>query len=292
MKKIGFPFLALMFVFAGCGNDNDVSDAFGNFESIPVMVAAESQGKIVSMAIEEGQTLEPGQSVGVIDTMQLYLKLEQLDASFRAVNAKSSTLDAQILTQKIQIKNMEKERQRIANLLQDGAATSKQKDDIDAGLELLVSQMKGLETQKATIAAEKNTLRVQKEQVRDQINRAIITNPIKGVVLQKYKQEGEIVGPGQAIYKIADLDKLILRAYISGSQLSSVKIGQTVTVRIDGPDGLEELEGKVQWISSQAEFTPKIIQTREERVNLVYAIKVEVKNDGRLKIGMPGEIKL
>jgi HlyD family secretion protein len=224
--------------------------------------------------------------------MQLHLKLEQLDASIRAVNSRSATLEAQLRTQSIQMNTMEREGRRIENLLKDGAATPKQKDDIEAGMEVLLSQMKGLETQKATIAAEKNTLRVQKEQLRDQIRRSLITNPIEGVVLQKYKQEGEIVGPGQAIYKIADLDILILRAYISGKQLSSVSIGQNVIVRIDGPDGLEEMEGKVEWISSQAEFTPKIIQTREERVNLVYAIKVQVKNDGRLKIGMPGEIKL
>ena len=292
MKKTGLPLITLMIIFSACGNENDASDAYGNFESIPVMVAAESAGKIVSLELEEGQKLEPGQVLGVIDTMQLHLKLEQLDASIRAVNSRSATLEAQLRTQSIQINTMEREGRRIENLLKDGAATPKQKDDIEAGMEVLLSQMKGLETQKATIAAEKNTLRVQKEQLRDQIRRSLITNPIEGVVLQKYKQEGEIVGPGQAIYKIADLDILILRAYISGKQLSSVSIGQNVIVRIDGPDGLEEMEGKVEWISSQAEFTPKIIQTREERVNLVYAIKVQVKNDGRLKIGMPGEIKL
>jgi HlyD family secretion protein len=189
------------------------------------------------------------------------------------------------------MKNMEREYKRITNLVNDGAATTKQKDDLEGNMELLNSQIKVLATQKSTIAAERNSFHVQIEQVNEQIKRSLIRNPINGVVLQKYKQAGEIVAPGQTIYKIANIDKLILRAYISGEQLSQVKIGQIVTVRIDGEEDIEEHEGKVTWVSSQAEFTPKIIQTREERVNLVYAFKVEVINDGRLKIGMPGEIK-
>ena len=192
----------------------------------------------------------------------------------------------------MQMENLEREYNRLLNLLEDGAATSKQKDDMDGNIKVLKAQIAALETQKATISAERNTLKIQIAQVNDQIKRSQVKNPISGVVLQKYKEQGEIVGAGQNLYKIADLDKLILRVYVSGDQLSTVKIGEEVTVRIDGTEGIEELPGLVTWVSSQAEFTPKIIQTKEERINLVYAVKVVVENDGMLKIGMPGEIKL
>jgi len=255
------------------------------------MVAAESQGRIKSLSLEEGQKLAKDVSVGTIDTMQLHLRKMQMLAGIKTINTRANTIEAQIRSQQVQLENMQKELLRITKLLKDGAATAKQKDDMDAKITFLKSQIRAVETQRSTIVAEKNTLHIRIEQIDDLIARSAIINPLDGVVLQKYKFEGEIVGPGQSIYKIADLSKLILRAYISGKQLSQVKIGQMITVRIDGSNGIEELPGKLTWISSQAEFTPKIIQTREERVNLVYAVKVEVENDGTLKIGMPGEIK-
>jgi HlyD family secretion protein len=292
MKKLVIPFLGVLCMFVSCTNDQAASDAFGNFESISVMVAAESPGRLVSLSIEECQKLALNQDVAMIDTMPLHLKREQLLAAIKTMSTKSATITAQIESMEIQLMTVDKEFQRIISLLNDGASTQKQKDDIEGRILLLKSQKEALKTQNATIKAEKESLMVQIDQVDDQINRSVLSNPIEGIVLQKYKQEGEIVAPGQAIYKIANLDKLILRAYISGNQLSSVKIGQKLKVRIDGANGIEEMDGLVRWISSQAEFTPKIIQTREERVNLVYAIKVEVENDGRIKIGMPGEIKL
>jgi HlyD family secretion protein len=189
------------------------------------------------------------------------------------------------------MENLQRELERVKKLREDGAATEKQQDDLEGNIALVQAQINVQETQRATIAAERKSLQVQSEQLNEQISRMIVTNPSPGVVLQKYKQEGEIVAPGQILYKIAPLDRLILRAYISGSQLSQAKIGKEVTVRFDGSGGIEALPGTVTWIASEAEFTPRIIQTREERVNLVYAMKVEVKNDGRLKIGMPGEVK-
>lgn len=292
MKRITIILTLTALLLSSCSNDENSSDAYGNFEAVDIMVAAESPGKLLSFTLEEGQKINSDEVVGVIDTMQLYLKKQQLFAGIKTVQTKNRTLNAQVDSYKVQVENLERELKRIQNLLKDGAATSKQKDDIEGQLKLIKTQIIAVESQKSTIAAESNSLKIQIAQVNDQISRATIKNPVPGVVLQKYKEMGEIVAPGMNLYKIADMNELILRVYISGDQLSSVKIGEDVTVRIDGPDDIEELSGNVTWISSQAEFTPKIIQTKEERVNLVYAVKVIVENDGRLKIGMPGEIKL
>ncbi len=292
MKRLTFPFMLCVMLVSSCNNDQDQSDAFGNFEAVDVMVAAEAQGKLIAFTPMEGQEINEGEIVGVIDTTQLFLKKQQLLAAITTLQTKVKTLDAQVKANVVQMENLEREYNRLLNLLEDGAATSKQKDDMDGNIKVLKAQIAALETQKATISAERNTLKIQIAQVNDQIKRSQVKNPISGVVLQKYKEQGEIVGAGQNLYKIADLDKLILRVYVSGDQLSTVKIGEEVTVRIDGTEGIEELPGLVTWVSSQAEFTPKIIQTKEERINLVYAVKVVVENDGMLKIGMPGEIKL
>jgi HlyD family secretion protein len=248
--------------------------------------------RLLSFNVEEGQKLEKGAVVGYLDTLQLYLKKEQLMAGVNTLNTKYKTLLAQVETQKVQAANLQREFKRVERLLEDGAATQKQYDDLKGNVALLNAQIEAMESQKATLSAEKQSIFIQGKQVSDQIRRSYLLNPTDGVVLQKYKEEGEIVAPGLPLYKIANIDRMILRAYVSGDQLSQVKIGNEVTVRIDGAEGIEELRGDITWIASQAEFTPKIIQTREERVNLVYAIKVVVENDGRLKIGMPGEVKL
>lgn len=292
MKRTATFILVTTALLTACNVDQNGSDAFGNFESIPVMVSAENPGKIVTLTCNEGDLLKRNEVVGDIDSMQLHLKKIQLVTSLELINAKAYALDAQIRSQRVQMQNLEREFNRLLELLRDGAATEKQKDDLEGNMNYLEAQIAGLEAQRKTFAAERSSLQVQIDQAVDLISRSVIRNPIDGVVLQKYKQEGEIVAPGQAIYKVAAIDKLNLRAYISGNQLSQVKIGQQVTVRFDGEKGIEELPGKVIWVASQAEFTPRIIQTREERVNLVYPIKVEVANDGRLKIGMPGEVKL
>ena len=292
MKKIQLMMLSILCVLlASCNNENGISDAYGNFESVPVLVAAQGQGQLISFAVMEGEKLQAGEQVGVIDTMQLFLKKEQIKASILAVDTRLRTVAAQVRSQQVQLQNLEREYARILALAKDGAATEKQKDDMEGNISLARAQMEVLETQKASVNAEKRALQVQVSQLTDQINKSVIKNPLEGVVLQKYKQQGEIVAPGQTLYKIADLDTLILRAYISGKQISQVKIGKEVTVRFDENEGIGEMPGKVTWIASEAEFTPKIIQTREERINLVYALKIKVLNDGRLKIGMPGEVK-
>lgn len=282
---------AAALLMTACNNNKSLSDAYGNFESIPVMVAAQGQGQLIAFSVEEGQQLERGTAVGAIDTMQLHLQREQLQTSLKALHARLQTVDAQVRSQQVQMENLRRELTRIEKLREDGAATEKQQDDLEGNLALVQAQIAVQESQRAGIAAERESIQVQADQLDDRISKSMVTNPAEGVVLQKYKQEGEIVAPGQILYKIAPLDRLILRAYISGRQLSSVKTGQEVIVRFDGSETIEELPGIVTWIASQAEFTPKIIQTRDERVNLVYAMKVEVKNDGRLKIGMPGEVK-
>jgi len=291
MNRILNYIAAATLVLTACNNDKNMSDAYGNFESIPVMVAGQGQGQLVSFTVEEGQQLESQETVGVIDTVQIHLQREQLRASMQVLDTRLQTVNAQIRSQEVQLENLQRELERVEKLRKDGAATEKQQDDLEGSIALVLAQIKAQETQKATITAEHKSQQVQADQLDEQIRRSIVTNPSPGVVLQKYKQEGEIVAPGQILYKIAPLESLILRAYISGSQLSQAKIGQEVTVRFDSSGGIEELPGTVTWIASEAEFTPRIIQTREERVNLVYAMKVEVKNDGRLKIGMPGEVK-
>ena len=290
MKRIHSITISLL-ILGACNNGDPLSDAYGNFEAVDVMVSAEAQGRILALSAEEGEHLAKGETAGIIDTSQLHLRKEQVMASTVAVNTKINTLDAQAASYRVQQANLDRELNRVNRLLEDGAATTRQKEELEGNIALVRSQIVALQTQKATIQAEKQGLLVQVKQIDDQIEKARVINPIDGVVLEKYKEAGEIVAPGQALYKIADTRELILRAYISGNQLSEVKTGDVVTVRFDGPQGLEQTEGTVSWISSQAEFTPKIIQTREERVNLVYAMKVKVANDGRLKIGMPGEIR-
>lgn len=287
LKYIAVAILLL----TACNNDRNISDAYGNFESIPVMVAGQGQGQLVAFSVEEGQHLKQAEKVGVIDTVQIHLQREQLRTSMAVLNTRIQTVDAQIRSQQVQLANLQRELDRIEKLREDGAATEKQQDDLEGSIALVQAQISVQETQRSTIAAERKSIQAQAAQLDEQITRSIVTNPSPGVVLQKYKQEGEIVAPGQILYKIAPLDRLNLRAYISGRQLSQAKIGQQVTVRFDGSNGIEEIPGKITWIASEAEFTPRIIQTRDERVNLVYAMKVEVKNDGRLKIGMPGEVK-
>jgi len=283
--------LPLFILFlAACGTQDELADAYGNFEAIEVMVSAESQGKIMAFGPQEGTALEKDQVTVLIDTTQLYLQKIQLESAQSALLTRIQTLDAQIRASQVQMNNLEREKQRIDKLAEGGAATAKQQDDIRGQIALLEAQIQATGSQKSSVFAERRTLEVQIRQVEDQIAKCAVRNPVAGMLLTKYKEAGEVAAPGQPLYKVANLDELILRAYVSGMQLSSVAIGQEVRVRFDGPLGLEEMAGVVSWISPRAEFTPKIIQTREERVNLVYALKVRIINDGSLKIGMPGEV--
>ncbi|MBN1132602.1 MAG: HlyD family efflux transporter periplasmic adaptor subunit [Bacteroidales bacterium] len=291
MKKIIGMLTFLSISMIACDADKSKSDAYGNFEAVDLLVAAESQGRLIEFRIEEGQELRTGYQAGLIDTIQLSLKIDQLQAAKKTVFSKINTLETQIEAVNIQKTNLLREYDRISSLMDDGAATGKQMDDLKGQIKLLDAQIKTLGSQIQSVSTEQTSLDIQIEQVRDQVRRSRIMNPIDGTVLQKYKEEGELVIPGQNLYKISDLDTLILRAYISGNQLSEVAVGEEVQVFIDTLNGLRTFKGTVTWIASQSEFTPKIIQTRDERVSLVYAMKIKVPNDGSLKIGMPAEVK-
>jgi HlyD family secretion protein len=290
MKKIIIPVL-LPVLMAGCSGRDDLSDAYGNFETREYLISAEGSGRIQELDLEEGAILETGQEVGYIDTIPLYLQIAQLKAKINAIRAQKSGVRAQIDVQNTQKQTLLVEKQRLENLLKDNAATGKQMDDLNGQLNALEQQIIATRSRYETIDSEMTAVVAQIRMVEDQLRRNIIVNPLQGTVLEKFAEPHEMTVAGKALYKIADLEKMILRVYISGKQLAGVKLGQSVEVLIDqGDAGMESMQGKVTWISDKAEFTPKIIQTKEERVNLVYAVKVEVQNDGRLKIGMPGEV--
>jgi HlyD family secretion protein len=214
-----------------------------------------------------------------------------LQAQINAVKTKSYNINSQVDVQNEQKNTLLIEKERLEKLLKDGAATQKQMDDINGRIAVIESQIKSIGTQNTSVSGEVVTLEKQIDQVKDQIARSYIKNPVTGTVLEKYAEVSEIAAPGKSLYKIASLDELYLRVYVSGAQLSNLKIGQQVKVKVDDANGgFKDFPGTVTWISAQAEFTPKIIQTREERVNLVYAVKIKVKNDGTIKIGMPGEV--
>lgn len=278
-----------------CSGNGNRSDAYGNFEAEEIIVSAEIPGKIIALEVEEGVEYNAGTTVGLIDTMQLYLKKEQLKASIDALIQKTQDISSQINVLVEKKNNLEREKGRIKKLLEDSAATEKQWDDINGEIEVVEKQIKAtkskLETGNRGILAEINPLEYQVRQINDQINKSVILMPASGTVLTRFAEKGEFAGIGRPIFKLADLDEIFLRAYISGDQMPEIKLNQTVEVLTDDGSGSHRsYSGKVSWISDKAEFTPKTIQTREERVNLVYAIKVRVPNDGTLKIGMPGEV--
>lgn len=278
-------------IISSCSNNDQEPDAYGNFESREIIVPSQSTGILNGFTLQEGELLKEGEKVGWVDTTRLFLQKKQLYAQIKVINTKYAGIRAEISVMKAEKANLLREKKRFENLLADGAATSKQVDDINGKLEVLNKKTDAVRTQLNSITAEKGAIDAKIDQLNDQIDKCIITNPETGTVLEKYIEKHEMVMPGKALYKLADLDNMILKAYISEPQLSEVKLQQTVSVFIDGND-MEKIQfkGTVSWISSEAEFTPKIIQTREERVNLVYAMKVKVKNDGRIKIGMPGEV--
>ncbi len=280
----------LAVVLASCSGNENLSDAYGNFESDDVVVSAEANGQLMILNIQEGQRLEEGRVVGFVDSTDLTLKKQQLLAQKKAVASKIENIRAQIEVQEQQKKNLLVDKARIEKMLKDGAATQKQLDDINGKIDLVNAQISSINTQNISVQSEMEVIKTQIAQVEEGIKKCRIVNPVKGTVLEKYAEEGEITAFGKPVYKIADLDVLNLKVYVSGDQLPHIKLGQQVEVLID--DTKKEnrkLTGVVSWISANAEFTPKIIQTKEERVNMVYAVKIRVKNDGSLKIGMPGE---
>lgn len=289
MKNISLLIIAILGLIS-CNKTSSRADGYGNFEATEVTVSSESNGKIDFLKVEEGDTLESQVQVGLIDTLQLYLSKQQLIASKNTISSKSANVMSQKNILAEQLKSARIEKARIQNMYAENAATKRQVDEIDGKVKVIEEQMKSVGTQNAPIIGDLKSIDVQIEKINDQIQKSKITNPIKGTVLTKYSEPGEIAAFGKPLYKIADLSEMTLRVYVSERQLSEIKIGQEVTVKIDGVDKMKSYKGTIYWIASQAEFTPKIIQTKEERVNLVYAVKVKIKNDGSLKIGMPAEM--
>lgn len=300
----------LIVMLSSCSNGNGKYDASGTFEANEVIVSSELSGKILSLPIEEGQVLVKDSVVGIVDAANISLQKEQVEANIQALSEKTADvspqvklLENQLAVQQSQLTNLLHEQTRIQNLLKQDAATGKQLDDINAQIDiaqksLAVTQQQinvqrnNISTQNRSILSEGKPLQKRVAQLEDQLKRANIINPVNGTVITKYAEEGEITSAGKALYKIADLSIMTLRAYISGSQLSRVKLGQNVKVLVDdGEKKYKELTGSISWIADKAEFTPKTIQTKDERANLVYAVKIRVKNDGYLKIGMYGEVK-
>ncbi len=273
-----------------CNKNNEKADGYGNFEATEVTISAEANGKIEYLNLEEGDMLEPKIQMGLIDTTQLYFNKQQLIASKSTVYSKSTNVLSQIKVLQEQLKTAQIEKKRIQNMFAENAATKRQVDEIDGKVSVIQEQIKSVQTQNAPIVNEVKSIDVQIEKINDQIQKSKIINPIKGTVLSKYAEPNEVTAFGKPIYKIADISEMTLRVYVSETQLSSIKVGQKVSVKIDSEKEMKSYPGTITWISSSAEFTPKVVQTKEERVNLVYAVKVKVKNDGTLKIGMPAEM--
>lgn len=302
--------LILCALFGSCNVNNHSSDASGTFEVDEVIVSAEVPGKIMSLNVDEGSMLKKGSVIGEIDSIPLALQKAQVEATIGALHQKTMDVKPQIkllrneiAVQKVQLANAISEKERTKRLLKADAATTKQLDDWNTQIDILQKQIAVNEqqikvqetatgTQNSTVLSEYKPLRKSVEQLNDQLRRTSIVNPVNGTVLTKYAMAGEETSVGKALYKIGDLSVITLRAYITGTQLSEIKLNQQVKVMVDSTAGAyRHYNGIISWISDKAEFTPKTIQTKDERANLVYAIKIRVKNDGYLKIGMYGEVK-
>ena len=287
---------SLLALFSACGNGAPKYDATGTFETTEVLVSAEASGRLLYFDIEEGMLLKAGEEVGVVDTVQLYLKKLQLEASLKSVEEQRPDILKQVAATKEQISAAQRERNRVANLLKVGAANQKQLDDAEDQLEVLrkqlVAQNSTLSNSHQSLTWQSSSVGIQVAQVEDQLKKCHITSPITGTVLAKYAEAGELTAMGTPLFKVADTEQMYLRAYITSEQLSQVKLGQKVTVFSDyGTDEHKQYPGVVTWISDTSEFTPKTILTKNERANLVYAVKIAVHNDGLLKIGMYGGVE-
>jgi HlyD family secretion protein len=290
MKKLQIIALTLL-AFGACKSGENKSDAYGNFEAVETIVSSEVAGKLKKMEAKQGDQLESGSQIALIDTTELVLRKLQTEAQLGASETKKQNVTAQINVLKEQKKNAQITQQRITKMFADKAATQQQMDDINGQLNVLDKQISATNTQFQMIASEMEVVKRQLDLLNEQLGKCRIVSPAKGTVLETYLETGELATPGKPLLKMADLSNLELKVYVSGAQLSGVKLGNEVKVLIDaGAKEMRELSGKIGWISSESEFTPKIIQTRDERVKLMYAVKVMVANDGTLKIGMPGEV--
>jgi HlyD family secretion protein len=288
------PILITLIAFSltGCGDGDAVSDAYGTFEATEINITPEVSGRLLHFNVREGEKLEAGLTAAQIDTVQAHLERMQLRAQRGAVRSRLVTIRAQEAVYREQIAVATRELERTERMLAGNAATQKQYDDLSGQIRILERQLESVDAQRANVDAEIESTDARIALIDDRISRSAIVNPVAGTVLSRFAEAHELVAAGRPLYRIADLETMFLRVFVSGTQLQEVKIGAPVQVLIDGADGsLQELPGEVSWISDKAEFTPRIIQTREERVNLVYAVKIRVPNPGgQIKIGMPGEV--
>ena len=294
MKRIAY--IAILMLTASCGKQTTF-DAQGTFEATEIVVSSEATGKILHFEAEEGTLVEAGQQVGAMDSLQLHLQRKQLIAQQSALLNSRPDIKKQMSSLREQIAKQKSELQRVENMLRDGAATQKQHDDINAHIRVLEGQLEAtlstLGKNTASINDNSASLEAQIAALDDRIAKCHIIAPTNGTVLVKYAEAGELATVGKPLMKIANLEKIYLRAYFTSDQLANIRLGDTVKVIADfGGDEQHEYEGRITWISSESEFTPKTIQTKDSRANLVYAVKIAVKNDGRLKIGLTGEVRL
>ena len=295
MKTTIFALTAVTVVMTGCKKEQPY-DAEGFFEGTEVIVSAEGTGKLIEFNVAEGDTLRAGQQVGIIDTVQLSLKQQQLDQQKAAVTETAPDVAKQVSAIRAKLDLARKDRQRVANLLRDGAATQQQMDDANAAVSALEGElsaaMSTLENTRSAIADNASATGYGSAQVADMIDKCHVTSPINGTVLAKYADQGEMAVAGHPLFKVSDLSDMWLRAYVTSDQLANISVGQKATVYADyGGGEVKEYPGTVTWIASQSEFTPKSVQTKDSRANLVYAVKIAVKNDGKLKIGFYGKVK-
>ncbi|MDR0659376.1 MAG: HlyD family efflux transporter periplasmic adaptor subunit [Prevotellaceae bacterium] len=295
MKSTAISILLVVLAFTSCNRNKLSYDAAGTFEAVEILISSEASGIIEQLDIEEGARLEAGTTVGYVDSTQLYLKKLQLLSSRKALQISRPDINAQIAATREEIARIKTEKNRIENLLKGDAVTQQRLDEINALLKVtegkLAAQMNSLQTNIGNINEQSTTVAIQVAQLDDQLAKCRIINPIRGTVLKKYAEVFELTSPARPLYKIADMQTLYLRAYVTSDLLTKLQLGQNATVYSDfGESEHREYAGKVIWISDKAEFTPKTIQTKDERANLVYAVKIAVKNDGYLKIGMYGEV--
>ncbi len=294
MKRIAY--IATLLLIASCGKESEF-DAQGTFEATEIIVSAEATGRILCFDVEEGSTVEAGNIVGAIDSIQLHLQRRQLIAQQSALLSSRPDVKKQVASIREEIAKQKSELARVENMLRDGAATQKQYDDIGAHIRILEGKLEAalstLDKNTSSINGNSVAIEAQIAALDDRIAKCRINSPVSGTLLVKYAQAGEQASPGKPLMKVANLNEIFLRAYFTSEQLADITLGDTVTVIADfGGDERYSYEGRITWIASESEFTPKSIQTRDSRANLVYAVKIAVKNDGRLKIGLAGEVKL
>jgi HlyD family secretion protein len=296
MKKITI-LASVALMLAACGGNEKEYDATGTFEATETTVFAEQSGALLTFSVNEGDNIEANKEVGLIDTTQVWLKIQQLGATKEVYQSQKPDMEAQIAATRQQLTKAQQEEQRFHELVADGAAPSKMLDDASSQVKVLqkqlAAQQSALSTSTRSLDKQMAATDVQVSQLRDQLRKCHIVTPTKGTVLEKYVERGEFVIVGKPLFKMADTEAMYLRAYVTSAQLQNIKIGQQVKVFADYGDGQrKEYDGTISWISSRSEFTPKTILTDNERADLVYAVKVAIKSDGFVKIGMYGEVKL